>query len=463
MFRQIFISLFYNFLNSAKKVFVYTILCGFFIFSLLIFNVVDCYNEAFDKSIDFYVSVIAPVNLLQGEDIDNYQGYHKAISDYIVYLNKLSDGKYEYSYELYTRYHNPIKWLDGNKFFGYLEQEYPNDSSVINGYTAIKTVNRVNHSDIVLKAIRITEGNNFSEDKLSGNYCLIGEDFFMIDKEGSRYSINIGDRIPLSIINENDDGGFDIIKTSYYEVIGKYCLNDNVIGIEAFSMSMGGRFVPIYIPEDSYMKLHEEALSVNSSYYNDSIISKTYEIEPGLFQFVSRSDFDDFMESLEKSKEYLDGKIVYYTSIDDYIPIISNIDAFGKGFEGIAIVCAIIVPLILFIYMVLDVIYRFKESAIYIALGQKRLSVILMYSLENIVLGVIALTISSLLAGILGRYILDRYLLSSLNIIDDSVISYAKELYPSFAAIGLFLFGIVLSALISYFLLCKRSIKELLR
>lgn len=463
MSRQIFISLFYNFLNSAKKVFVYAVLCGFFIFSLLVFNIVDRYNEAFDKSIDLYASIIAPVNVLQGEDIDNYQGYQKAISEYIAYLEKMSDGKYEYTYELYTRYRNPIKWLDENRFFGVLEQEYPNESFMINSFTAIKTVNRINHSDIALKAIKITEGNNFSEDKLSGNYCLINENFIMIDREGNKYNINIGDRVPLSIINENDDGSFDIIKTSYYEVIGKYRLNENIVGIEAFSGTLGGSFMPIYIPEESYIELHKEALSYDPSYYDDSPISKTHDIEPALFQFVSRSDFDDFMERIENSEEYLAGKIVYYTSIDDYIPIISNIDAFGKGFEGIAIVCAVIVPLILFIYMVLDVIYRFKESAVYIALGQKRLSIILMYALENIVLGFIALIISSFLAEILSRFILDQYLLSSLNIIDGSTVNRVTVLYPSFAAAGLFLFGVVLSSFISFLLLRKRPIKELLR
>ena len=287
-------------------------------------------------------------------------------------------------------------------------------------------VNRPIFSDISTSLVEIVAGRTFTEAETNNadliNVGLISASLADIN------SLTVGSVVTFSHLSLGEFDfsaeGFNILAQRNFEleIIGIFELTDILVAVDEEEMALSEMellnqiYVPFAVAEDARLfhlentaensiDLDDEMLSFIESYFSEGFWNRV------LFLLDDPAEIDEFEQAVKEILppfwEVLDLSNAY-ANISGALEIVDQI---AQGIMWMSIVVAVVSLSLLILLFFND---RKREIGIYLALGEKRVKVILGLIFEVLIVGIVAITLSLFIGNNLAQQLSETLLKAEL-------------------------------------------------
>ena len=282
-------------------------------------------------------------------------------------------------------------------------------------------------SDDELNYRKLNKGRFFTPEELhnGSHVCLVQKNSGYYDSDNVYHKFELGDRVSVFNVTVNNDE--EIVQTDVYSF--------EIIGF--FSMYRSGErpneiIVPNKIVEDiqktdeqlsrkynCYLLSDEWAVERKQALLDDSLspimyINTRKKILRLVYPVIKVKDVrfaDEIIKELKEKLPYRD--IVINVDATKYEIIAGSIGTLETTSKMFVILCMVVSIVVLSLITVISVTRRRQEMGVYLALGEKRLSIVLRIIAEYMIIGILCIAIAlvggSRIAGQIGEDVSREY------------------------------------------------------
>ena len=314
------------------------------------------------------------------------------------------------------------------------------------GYNIISTQN-ADFSDLHYDWIKIKEGRTFSDEEIAdgANVAVIAQGFNTEIVDGAIFNpefgyydgngfvpLGVGDHVTISLYLPQNEG-LALYKSYDLEIVG---FTD---GSKQYAAEIqNGIYNGVIIPEKLFLKMIQDLEELFADYgYEAFGIQKDEEYYspligffPSIIELDTLDELDMAVREIENIN-YEEGKdYAYETTADRYTVLAGDIDSLSWGFKMLFVFSAFASVVLLGLVIILEMNLRRNEIAIYMAMGESKLRIIIRMLGEYLLIIIAAFSISLILAHLIAAYISGQMIDTS-SMLENNITSNLLSLFTS--------------------------------